>query len=234
MKPLRVAIVDDEPPARRKVRRMVEAANDTEVVGEAGSGSEAIELVNRCRPNLLFLDIQLPDMDGFGVIDALGPRPGLQVVFVTAFDHHAVKAFEVRALDYLLKPVAPTRFIQMLDRVRERLSKRGAPITLDTGSGVSLVYSADISLAESARNYVIVHARGESFHIRSTLDAFAEQLDPETFVRINRSQLLNLTHVRELRPITHGDYRAFLRDGTELNWSRRYTPRSHLARFGSH
>ena len=232
MKLLRTALVDDEPPARRKLRRLLDDTPDTEIVGEAASGREALELIQATRPNLLFLDIQLPDMNGFDVLRFLGPRAGMHVVFVTAFDHHAVRAFDVQALDYLLKPVAPSRFAQMMERVRERL-KSPAPIALETSGSVRFISPAQIRMAESARNYVLVHVGGEAVTIRSTLEAFSEQLDPDRFVRINRSQLLNLEFIREVKPVSHGDYQVVLSDGSELSWSRRYSPRSHLSRFES-
>lgn len=250
MKRLRIVLIDDEPPARRKMRRLLERTPDTEIAGEAGSGVEAIALIARERPDLVFLDIQMPDMDGFEVLQGVNRPAAMQVVFVTAFDQHALKAFEVHALDYLLKPVSPARFLQSLERARQRagdsdtrldllLQQLGARktysrrILLNTGQRALFVSADDIDFAESARNYVVVHVQGQSHQIRSSLEAFAEQLDPEQFARINRSQIINLGRVREARPWFHGDYRAILRNGMELNWSRRYSPKSRLSRVQS-
>jgi two-component system LytT family response regulator len=247
MIPLRIAIVDDEPPARRRIRRLLERCPGTEIVGEAGSGAEAIRVLRDPLLDLVFLDIQMPDMDGFSVLRAIHRPPEMQVVFVTAFDQHALEAFEVHALDYLLKPVAPARFEQVVERVRKRrgmdddrigrlLRHLHSPVAkpprvaLNTGEKILFVDAAQIDFAESAGNYVLVHAAGTTHQIRSTLDAFAGQLDVEQFRRINRSQLVNMSRVRELRPWFHGDFRAILEDGTELNWSRRYSPKSHLTR----
>ncbi len=247
---LRVAIIDDEPPARRKIRRLLERVPETEVVGEAGSGAEAIQLLNSTPADLVFLDIQMPDMDGFAVLGQIERPPSMQVVFVTAFDQHALRAFEVQALDYLLKPVAPERFEHVVERVRGRAGSDSerielllrqleprpaypARIPLDTGGTTVFVAAAKIELVESAGNYLLVHAGARMFQIRGTLDTFASRLDPKKFPRINRSQLVNLDCVAELRPWFHGDYRAILSGGRELNWSRRYSPRSHLARCES-
>ncbi len=244
---LRIAIVDDEPPARRKLARMLEQVPDAKVIGQAGSGAEAIALLNREQPDVVFLDIQMPDMDGFAVLRAIDRPPKMKVVFVTAFDQHALRAFEVHALDYLLKPASAQRLEQVIERARQstdsssdeqikRLlehlgSKKSYArrIPLDTGDRVFLVQAAEIDLIESARNYVVVHTCGETHQIRSSLDAFAMQLDPEHFPRINRSQVVNLDRVREVRPWFHGDYRVVLRNGSEVNWSRRFSPKARLS-----
>jgi two-component system LytT family response regulator len=235
---IRVVLVDDEPPARRKLRHLLSAETDFTIAGEAASGAEAVELLNRERPDVVFLDIQLPDATGFDVLAALEERETLHVSFVTAYDDFALKAFEVHAVDYLLKPVEPSRFAATVERLRrmiesggakepaERLEKlmAGRPrrLLIQDGGRAVFLEIARIDWVESARNYACIHAGPNTYVMRSSLDSLASKLDPAVFLRINRSEIVNTARIAELRPALHGDQKIRLQDGTELAWSRRY------------
>lgn len=238
---IRTVIVDDEPPARAKLKRLLGEAEGFQLAGEAGTGIEAVNLILREKPALVFLDVSMPDINGFEVARALPAEQRPQIVFVTAHDDRALEAFEVHAIDYLLKPVDPDRFFGMLERVRKLEAARAASLDpmlrglpvpreypkrflLTEGDRAVLVTPAEIERAESARNYVVVHANGQRFILRSTLDDFQSRLDPEHFARMNRSQIVNLGFVAEMITRGHGEYRVRLKDGTEINWSRRYAP----------
>jgi len=242
--PITALIVDDEAPARRRLVRMLGEMADVEVVGEAESGDDAVVQIAELEPDVVFLDIQMPGLNGFGVINAVGAEEMPLVVFVTAFDEHAVAAFEVRALDYLLKPVAPQRLAGAIARVREILSTpHGAestrqaeviaslarveapPLTRllvhgERGAHLLLVESIDLARAE--RNYVVLHTPQGTFKVRGTIGVLAERLDPSRFLRVNRSDIVRLDAIREMQPWSHGDYRIVLGDGRALLWSRRY------------
>lgn len=241
---MRVLIVDDEAPARRKLRRLLEGATDVEIVGEAGDGLAAVEALRRLRPDVAFLDVRMPGLDGFEVVHEVGVARMPRVVFVTAFDQYAVQAFEVQALDYLLKPVAPSRFEALLERLRrdlqrerseavsgrlEALLQQVAPrprylerLLVENGGRGHLLALAQVDLIEAARNYVCLTAGGVTYTLRSTLGALAGRLDPRHFLQLNRSQIVRLDAVRELQPWFHGDCKVLLKDGRELMWSRRY------------
>jgi two-component system, LytTR family, response regulator len=230
---IRVVLVDDEPPARRKLRHLLAPETDFAVAGEAASAAEAVEVLNRERPDVVFLDIQLPDATGFDVLAALEQRDTLQVSFVTAYDDFALKAFEVHAFDYLLKPVEPSRFAATLERLRrnakestERLEKLIAGysrrLLIQDGGRTVFLEVARIDWIEAARNYACIHAGPHTYVMRSSLDSLAAKLDPAVFRRINRSEIVNAARIAELRPALHGDQKLRLKDGTELAWSRRY------------
>ena len=233
---LRTVLVDDEPPACRKLRRLLANETDFIVVGEATTGAEAVETINRLQPDLVFLDIQLPDCSGFDVIESLEHKQ-VQIVFVTAYDDFALRAFEVHALDYLLKPVDPNRFAQALTRVRgaspatpldqlvaslrsERAYVRRLLIQENDRSIFLEVHRID--WVEAARNYLCIHSGGKTYILRGSLEALSAKLDPATFQRINRSEIVNVSSVSELQTGTHGDAKIRLKDGKELRWSRRY------------
>jgi two-component system LytT family response regulator len=243
---MRTLIADDEGPARLKLRRLLSQAEEAEIVGEARNGAEAIELIRSLGPELVFLDIQMPVVDGLGVVEQVGPEQMPPVVFVTAHDEHAVRAFEVHALDYLLKPVTPERFGVTLARVRRRLAQGPAQeaeplaerlrhllgaagraeyldriLVHDDRRGVFLpVERVDRITAD--RNYVRLHSGAATYELRAALAAVARRLDPRRFLRINKSELVRIDAVHEVHPWSHGDYRVVMRDGTTLTWSRRY------------
>jgi two-component system LytT family response regulator len=240
---LRAVIVDDEPHARSKLRRFMDGDGRLELVGEAGQGLEALEVLEETRPDLLFLDVQMPEMDGFEVLEALDPTVNPQVIFVTAHDQHALRAFEVRALDYLLKPIDLERFTGAVDRaIDARLAgevsdARTALAELPTErrtlkrflvrrkGRMLLVPAVRVDWIGSASNYVELHCGRETHLIRGTLQDLEDRLDASRFVRIHRSAIVNLEQVKELHPWSHGDLMVLLHDGTELRLSRRYRSR---------
>jgi two-component system LytT family response regulator len=251
MSKIRVVIVDDENPARRKVSRFLAAEEDFEIVGEAGAGLEAVRLIEAQRPDLVFLDVQMPGLDGFGVIESLKIRPLPQVIFITAYDHFALKAFEVHALDYLLKPFDQPRFQKVLDHVRRQIQRidRSGPsdlaeklnrlleelnnrpkyaerLLINADEKAFLLTVENIDWVEAARNYVNLHVGRDSYMLRGTIEGLYQKLDPSKFLRANRSQIVNVASIRELHPWFHGEYRIILNDGTELSWSRRYLDRN--------
>ncbi|HTD62319.1 MAG TPA: response regulator [Gemmatimonadaceae bacterium] len=228
---MRVLIVDDEEPARRKIRRLLSGETDVEIVGEAATGTEAIEAIRRLTPDLVFLDVQIPPPNGFGIIDALGRDNAPDVIFVTAFDEHALRAFEVRALDYLLKPVTPARFREALDRARERSAapssaparpKPLARILVRDDTKAFLLALDRVDRIEADGNYVRLHSNGRSFTVRMAIGALAGRLDADQFLRISRSAIVRLDAIKELHPWFHGDYHVVMTDGARLTWTRRY------------
>ncbi|HVR29798.1 MAG TPA: LytTR family DNA-binding domain-containing protein [Thermoanaerobaculia bacterium] len=240
MTELRVVIADDEAPARRKLRRLLERDASLSIVGEASTGPEAVRALRAQRPQALFLDIQMPGLDGFQVLEALGDLDDTAVVFVTAYDEYAVRAFEIDALDYLLKPVTEERLSKVLERLcahverrapdaraRQRFWKR---ILVESARRAHFVKVDEIDWIETDRNYLILHCGAHRYLVRATLKDFLERLDPVEFARVNRSAAVNLDRVRELRPRSHGDYSVTLRGEQELVWSRRYAA-SALERF---
>jgi two-component system, LytTR family, response regulator len=239
---LRVVIVDDEAPARDKLRRYLSSYEDVLVAGEAANGRDALTLIAREQPDVVFLDISMPDMDGFAVLQALGEPLPAEIVFVTAHDDKALQAFEVHAFDYLLKPVSPVRFDRLVQRLRERLIPRQdmgkridellealpAPahylehILVQTDDGGQLVRIDRISRIESSRNYLDVYVEGSSYRLRGTLENMFSRLNPVRFARINRSALVRLEAIREVQPWPEGEYRLLLDDGARVTWTRRY------------
>jgi two-component system, LytTR family, response regulator len=249
---VRVLIVDDEAPARAKVRRYLGEHDDIQIAGEAENGVEAVDRIAALAPDLVFLDVQMPELDGFGVIDAIGVESMPHVVFVTAFDEYALRAFEVRALDYLLKPFTPERFVAVLERARAQVARASSGGSTELNAKLTallqtvaagrpkylqrvlvhqenraLLISVDrIDRVEADRNYVRLHSAGTAFTLRGSITALADRLDPEKFLRINRSEIVRLDAVKELQPWFHGDYRVVMGDGTTLMWSRRYRAQS--------
>ncbi len=242
---LRVLIVDDEAPARRKILRLLREESAVEIAGEADNGEAAMVAIKQHCPDLVFLDVQMPGLDGFGVIRSLNAAkiPLPRVIFVTAHDRFALRAFEVHAFDYLLKPVSEERFREALCRARvqheqsangfasrlgamlEQLQReRSLPdrLLIQEDSRAIFVPVMDISWIEADRNYVLLHCGKKTHTLRSTLDALQNTLDAKLFVRINRGTLVRLEAVRELLPWFHGEYKVVLHDNTELRWSRRY------------
>jgi two-component system LytT family response regulator len=247
--PLHVLVVDDEAPARRKILRFLRSEPGVQVVGEADSGESAISAIERHRPDLLFLDVQMPGADGFDVVHGISDAPDTKmprVVFVTAHDRYALRAFEVHAFDYLLKPVSEDRFRKVLRRAREHhcqggevstsrlralveeiLRERGFAerLLIRENARAFFVSVRDISWIEADRNYLLVHCGAKTHALRATLDSIESTLDPKVFARINRGSLVRLDAIGELLPWFHGEYKVVLHDGTELRWSRRYVSR---------
>lgn len=241
---IRVVLVDDEPPARRKLRYLLAPEQDFGIVGEASSGANAVDLLNRLKPELVFLDIGLPDCTGFDVLEALETRQGLHVIFVTAYDEFALRAFEVHAMDYLLKPVEPSRFAEAAARARQVIHSGEASRLNELVAGLRagsvyakrlLIQDGDRSVfldvsridwIEAARNYACIHSGSQTHILRGSLESLAAKLNPAVFRRINRSEIVNIKRIAEVRSWFRGDQRIRLADGTELNWSRRYRPSS--------
>jgi two-component system LytT family response regulator len=244
MAKIRTLIVDDEPLARERVRLLLEREADVEVMGECGDGAEALDVIQRKRPDLVFLDIQMPELDGFGLLARLEMDPLPTIIFVTAFDQFALKAFEVHALDYLLKPFDADRLQAALQRARQWIQRqqtgerdprlsglvgdlRAAPKTADrlavkSEGRMILLKMGEIDWAESADNYVNLHVGKESHLLRETMNALETRLPVDKFLRISRSTIVNLDRIRELQPMFHGEYAVILQDGKRLTLSRGY------------
>lgn len=244
---IRAVIVDDEPLGRTVIREMLRGEPDIELVGEAANGHEALELLSRTQPALLFLDVQMPEVDGFDLLGALDTLP--LVIFVTAYDQYAVRAFEVHALDYLLKPFDRERFGKAVQRAKEQLrqaqhtavnerilalleaQKAQTPylerLVIKHQGRVFFLKTADLDWVEAEGNYVKLHVGPTAYLLRETLSHLETQLDPQQFARLHRSHLVNLDRIRELQPWSHGEYRVLLHDGTELTLSRTYRERLH-------
>ena len=240
---LRVLVVDDEAPARRKILRLLRQEPDLQVVGEADGAAAAIAAIHKHKPDLAFLDVQMPGADGFDVVQAVSPENMPRLVFVTAHDRFALRAFEVHAFDYLLKPFTEERLRAALDRARreqakssdgfasqlqqlvEQLQRERSTsdriLVLENGRA-HFVAAREISWVEADGNYVQLHCGAKTYTLRGTLDSMRDKLDPKTFVRINRSSMVKLDAIREMQPWFHGEYKVILRDATELRWSRRY------------
>jgi two-component system LytT family response regulator len=196
-----VVIVDDEPPARRKLARLLGAHPGFRITGEAGAGHAAVAVISELRPDLLFLDVELPDITGFDVLNQLPDAIRPLTIFVTAYNHYAVEAFHVRALDYLLKPVSATRFNAALERAREHLESPTNYVKrfLVKGEGIAYFVEANhVYWLESARNYVVLHTGNQTHIVRATLEGLLERLDPAQFARVSRSAVVNLTKLDAL------------------------------------
>jgi two-component system, LytTR family, response regulator len=244
---IRTVIVDDEPLARERIRSLLEPEADVDVVAECGSGAEAIEALRGTSADLVFLDVQIPGPDGFGVLESLEPENTPVVVFVTAYDQYALQAFEVHAVDYLLKPFDEERFRRALDRARVAVAGRDGRavnerllsllqdlkpqpgylerLVVKSAGRLFFLRTTEIDWIESAGNYVCLHAGGESHLLRETMSGIERHLDPARFVRIHRTAIVNLDEIKELQPLFHGEYEVALRDGTKLTLSRSYRDR---------
>jgi two-component system, LytTR family, response regulator len=222
MTPLRVLIVDDEPPARRRLRRLLSDYPGVDVVGEAIDGPSAVTEARALHPDVVLLDIQMPEMSGLEVVRAIGwPQPS--VIFVTAHDAHAIRAFELQALDYLLKPVTRARLAEALERVRPRVTPKSAPrLVVKAGGRVELVHPADIAWIETADNYVVLHCGARNHLVRETLGRFMTRLDSSRFIRVHRSAVVQVDRIARLAPRARGDWTVYLRDGRQLPLSRTY------------
>jgi len=247
--PIRIIIVDDEAPARTRLRQLLKQEPDFSLVGECSNGAQALETIQRARPDLVFLDVQMPRLNGLEVCQALMAtgRSLPMVIFVTAYDDYALKAFEVHAVDYLLKPFDRDRFTQALNHARHQLararpnpvevrleavlhelapaSKKSARLLLKENGRITFVRSETINWIEADGNYVRLHAGDGEHYIRETLARLESQLSSDKFIRISRSVIVNLDRVKELQPLFYGDYSVVLEDGSRLNMSRAYRDR---------
>ncbi len=249
--PIRTVIIDDEPTARRGIRLLLEKDSMVQIVGEAAGGIEAVDLMQRERPDLAFLDVQMPGCDGFQALSRVGAASPPAVVFVTAYDEHALKAFDVSAVDYLLKPYDDTRFYAALDRAKREIRRRSAdevnahlsqlltylqkpevpkPAENDRimikSSGEILFLKADeIDYIQADGDYMKFHVAGRNHLMRETMARLEARLDPKRFIRIHRSTMVNIDRMRKLSPSFAGEYAVVLYDGTKLKLSRGYHER---------
>jgi len=245
MKKIRALIVDDEPLARERMRTLLGAESDVDVVGEARDGVEAVEAILSQSPDLVFLDVHMPKLDGFEVIQTVGLDRMPPVVFVTAYDQHALRAFEVQALDYLLKPFDGDRFQSALKRVRRQIDsqesgdlgrrllalvrdlkserpQRSDRLVVKSGGRLFFLRADEIDWIEAAGNYVRLHVGAEGHLLRETMNSIESRLNPETFFRIHRSHIVNIERIKELQPWFNGEYVVILRNGARLTLSRGY------------
>jgi len=245
---IRTVIVDDEELARDRIQTLLEQQSDVEIVGVCTDGPSAVETIDRTQPDLVFLDVQMPGMNGFEVVDNLERTKLPAVVFVTAHDAHALKAFEIHALDFLLKPFDQTRFEKALERARGQLNQSKGTTILDSrlvslleelheerkyserlivkSSGrVFFVRTEEIDWVEASGNYVKIHTKSDAHLLRESMKNMEAKLDPKTFVRIHRSAIVNIDHIKELEPWFHGEYIVIMRDGTRLTASRVFSDR---------
>ena len=237
MKCLRVVIVDDEPLARKGIRQLLSSQSDVEVAGEARNGKDAVRLLKLLSPDLVFLDVQMPELDAFSVLRQLDPQHLPLVIFVTAYETFALQAFDTHAVDYLVKPVHEARFRRAMELARERLRGRdaGTPsfdlpprrLLLGTGGSDIILDVTDIEWIEADDYYAAVHARGSRHLVRESLASLEERLDRAQFVRVHRSAIVNLARVRQIRHAAVGDAVVVLDSGAQLPLSRRR--REHVA-----
>jgi two-component system LytT family response regulator len=248
---IRTVIVDDEPLAREWIRQNLSAEEGFEIVAECEDGFKAVSVIAQTKPDLLILDIQMPGLDGFGVLRMLEGDPPPAVVFVTAFDRYAVSAFEVHAVDYLLKPVSPERLKEALERSKASLQKRSSEDTaaqllallkevrrypdwllIKTDGRSHFVRVRDIDWIESKRNNVLLHVGSASYLYHDTTTGIEGKLDPSRFLRIHRSTIVNIERIKELHPWFNGDYSVTLKDGSKLTMSNSYKQKLKAFRRG--
>jgi two-component system LytT family response regulator len=244
---IRVLIVDDEPLARGVLREMLQSDPDVAIVGECANGKEAVQSIQELAPELVFLDIQMPEMGGFEVLDALDEGQAPHLVFVTAYDQYAVRAFEVHALDYILKPFDRERFQVSWQRakaqvLRERTvgmeqkilslledlkagNKYLERLVIKSSGRIYFLETNEIDWIQAEGNYVSVHTGKKSHLLRETISSLENQLDPKKFLRIHRSAIVRIDRIKELQPWFHGEYHIVLHDGTQLTLSRNYRDR---------
>jgi two-component system LytT family response regulator len=241
---IRTLIIDDEPLARAMIREMLESDPDVDIIGECVNGREALTAIETLAPHLLFLDVQMPEIGGFAVLEALKADQMPFVIFVTAYDTYAVRAFEVHALDYLLKPFDRERFDTAWLRAKTQIRRETAAdrdqrilalleelksgnkylerLVVKTGGRVFFFETDSIYWIEAEGNYVRVHNGQKSYLLRETISGLESQLDPKKFLRIHRSAIVKIDRIQELQPWFHGEYRVILKDGTQLTLSRNY------------
>ena len=244
---IRAVIVDDEPLARDRVRMLLAGVDDIEIAGEFGDGRSAANGIGKLRPDLLFLDVQMPEVDGFGVLQLVGAEQMPVTIFVTAYDQYALKAFDVSAVDYLLKPFDRERFLRALARARKQIPATSSlppeadlqarllsllrhvnkdafleRLVIKSSGRISFLKTEEVDWIEAAGNYVRLHVARESHMLRETMCSIEGKLDPAKFVRIHRGAVVNLERIKDLQPLFHGDHQVTLRDGSRLTLSRSY------------
>jgi two-component system LytT family response regulator len=243
---IKVIVVDDEPPARRNLRALLKGVQDIELVKECGNGRDAVCQIRALQPDLVFLDVQMPELDGFEVLEYLAGHPLPVIIFVTAYDQYALRAFEVSALDYLLKPFDDARFHRALSQARRQIEQQDASelgrklmtllgtrevkadaptryltrLMVKTTGRVIFIRAEDIDWIEAYDNYLRLHVGGKAHLLRQTMNELEAALNPEQFARIHRSTIVNLDRVKELRPHLNGEHLVILQDGKELKLSR--------------
>lgn len=243
-KRIRVLVVDDEPPGRQRLVDLLRNDSWVDSILEAENGIAAVDAIQHKSPDVVFLDVQMPELDGFGVVDAVGSEQMPLTIFVTAYDRHAIRAFEADALDYLLKPFSDERYEAAIARAKSRLegytmhqfgrhvlqiaSKAAAlqhrwdRLVVKSAGITRFVRVVDIDLIEAAGVYVNLHVAGKEFLYRAALHELAERLDPMRFVRIHRSTIVNIENILELESISHGEFEAVLKSGSRVRVSRNY------------
>jgi len=242
--PIRALIADDEALARKFIRRMLKDNHDVEIVGECSNGKDAVAMIRKQNPDVVFLDVQMPEMDGFAVLESIGVDQLPEIIFTTAYEQYAIRAFELHALDYLLKPFDQARFKDAIKHAKERFrsqrqkegrlqmsalleSIKNKPQHLDrlvikAGGRITFLSTDEITWIEADDKYVHLHTAKISPMVRQTLSAMETQLDPRKFRRIHRSVIVNVERIRELQPLFSGEYSILLEDGTKLTLSRNY------------
>src|SRR6266478_6986951 len=243
-RPIRALIADDEALARKFIRRMLKENRDFEIIGECANGKETVATIRKQNPDVVFLDVQMPEMDGFAVLESIGIERLPEVIFATAYEQYAIRAFELHALDYLLKPFDQARFKDAIKHAKERFrsqrqkegrlqmsalleSIKNKPQHLDrfvikTGGRITFLSTDEINWIEADDKYVHLHTAKISPMVRQTLSAMETQLDPRKFRRIHRSVIVNVKRIKELQPLFSGEHSILLEDGTKLTLSRSY------------
>ena len=242
--PIRALIADDEALARKFIRRMLKDNHDVEIVGECSNGKDAVAMIRKQNPDVVFLDVQMPEMDGFAVLESIGVDQLPEIIFTTAYEEYAIRAFELHALDYLLKPFDQARFKDAIQHAKERLrsqrqkdgrlqmsalleSIKNKPqylerLVIKTGGRITFLSTDEINWIEADDKYVHLHTGKVSPMVRQTLNAMEAQLDPRKFSRIHRSAIVNVERIKELQPLFSGEHSILLEDGTKLTLSRSY------------
>jgi two-component system LytT family response regulator len=238
---LRTLIIDDEPLARTALSRLLKRDRDINVIGQCGDGEAALQAIQQLQPDLVFLDVQMPEMDGFQVVEAVGIEQMPVTIFVTAYDRYAIRAFDSNAVDYLLKPFASDRLSRAVARARDRCQGRQDKetarrlfsllgsryqfdyvqrLTVASGGRILFVSVAEIDWIEAEGNYARLHVERRIYDVRETLQALMEKLDPREFIRIHRSTIVNIRRIREVQPWFQGSHMVLLQSGEELRMSR--------------
>ena len=241
---IRALIADDEALARKFIRRMLKDDHDVEILGECSNGKETVAMIRKENPDLVFLDVQMPEMDGFAVLEAIGIESLPEIIFATAYEQYAIRAFELHALDYLLKPFDQTRFKEAIKHAKERFrflrqndgrmqisalldSIKNKPqylerLVIKAGGRITFLRTDEIDWIEADDKYVHLHTSKARPMVRQTLTAMEAQLDPAKFRRVHRSAIVNVERIAELQPLFSGEYSILLQDGTRLTLSRNY------------